>query len=258
MSRSLLLSRRLPLVLTLAGTALISTLSAADHDNLEAGLPTTVVDAYPVHFQALESQIVLGYQKPDREDGGFVISPRLEVGAAPNLQVGASVTFITDGDREHSGDITLDALYGFTQESLWFPGLALAADVALPTGKGSHGLRTTAMAVLTKGLVPSWPDRWHVNVGWEFLSDPRDEERDRRFVAVLGHSCPINTDTVMVVDGVRRQGETIGSPWLTSVEVGFRRQISPLAVASLGGGLDFADHTGYAGVRVVLGMQHSF
>lgn len=231
---------------------------AADHDNLEKGLPTSVQDAYPMAFRAVEVQVALGYQKPDDEDGGMVISPRLEVGLAPNLQVAASVTFITDGDRDHSGDITLDGLYNLNQETIWLPAIALAADVALPTGEDSQGTRTTALLVLTKGLVPWWADRWHVNVGWEFLSDAGDAERDHRFQVLLGYSRPLDTDTVLVLDGLRQQGEDSGAPWETVAELGLRRQVTPLAVASLGGGMEFIDHAGYAGFRLTATFQHSF
>lgn len=249
---------RLVVVLPLLALAMTTPALAADHDNLEKGLPTTAQDAYPIAFRALEAQVALGYQKPDEEDGGMVITPRLEVGLAPNLQVAASVTFITDGDRDHSGDITLDGLYNLNQETIWLPAVALAADVALPTGKDSQGVRTTALLVLTKGLVPWWTDRWHLNVGWEFLSDARDEERDRRFQVLLGYSRPLDTDTLLVLDGLRRQGDDTGSPWETMAELGLRRQVSPLAVASLGGGVEFIDHAGYAGFRVTAGLQHSF
>ena len=255
-SRSL--SRSCSLIMTLGSLACMQIAAAADHDNLEAGFPTSVVDAYPIHYRALEAQLALGYQKPDDTDGGLVIMPRFEVGAAPNLQLGAGVTFITDGNREHSGDITVDALYNFNQESLWWPALAIAGEVALPTGKGSQGVRTNVMAILTKGIIPWWSDRWHVNVGWEFLSDADNAERDRRFQAVLGYSRPLSTDMVLVIDGVRRQGEDNGSPWETAAELGLRRQLTPLAVISLGGGLDFADHAGYTGIRVTAGLQHSF
>ncbi len=246
------------LVWTLTALAVTTAVHGADHDNLEAGLPTSIVDAYPIPFRALEMQLALGYQKPDATNGGLVITPRLELGALPNMQISAGVEIITDGVRRHSGDLAVDALYGFTQETLWLPGLAVAADLAFPTGVDSQGVRGTAMAVLTKGLVPSWPDRWHVNVGWELLSDAQDGEREHRFVAMLGYSRSLTTDLVLVADGVRRQGETVGSSWETAAELGVRRQITPLAVASLGGGLDFADHVGYTQVRVVLGLQHSF
>jgi hypothetical protein len=109
-------------------------------------------------YQALEAQFALGYQKPDDTDGGLVIMPRLEVGAAPNLRLGAAVTFLAGGDRDHSGDIIVDALYNLqlhTGVVVW-PALAIAGDVALPTGKNSRGVRTTVMTVVAKGLVPWW------------------------------------------------------------------------------------------------------
>jgi hypothetical protein len=249
---------RLVIALPLLAAAITTPALAADHDNLEKGLPTTAQDAYPIAFRALEAQVALGYQKPDEEDGGMVITPRLEIGLAPNLQVAAAVTFITDGDRDHHGDVTLDGLYNLNQETIWLPAVALAADVTLPTGEDSQAVRTTALLVLTKGLVPWWTDRWHVNVGWEFLSSAGDEERDRRFQVLLGYSRPLDTDTLLVLDGVRQQGEESGSPWETRAEVGLRRQVTPLAVASLGGGLEFIDHAGYAGFRLTAGLQHSF
>lgn len=242
----------------LLATTITTPVWAADHDNLEKGLPTAAQDAYPIAFRALEAQLALGYQKPDEDDGGVVITPRLEIGLAPNLQVAAGVTFITDGDRDHSGDVRLDGLYNLNQETIWLPAIALAADVAFPTGENSQGVRTTALLVLTKGLMPWWTDRWHVNVGWEFLSDAGDEERDQRFQVLLGYSRPLDTDTIVVLDAVRQQGEDDGSPWETMAEVGLRRQITPLAVASLAGGIEFIDHAGYAGVRVTAGLQRSF
>ncbi len=79
-----------------------------------------------------------------------------------------------------------------------------------------------------------------------------------RFQVLLGYSRPPGTDTVLVPDGRRREGEDDGSPWETLAEVGLRRRITPLAVASLGGALEFVDHPGCAGVQVVAGLQHSF
>lgn len=243
-----------PLLALVAATSAL----AADHDNLEEGLPTEARDAYPIDYRAVEAQLGLGYQKPDDADGGLVITPRLEYGLAPNLQIAASVMLITDGDRQHSGDISLDGLYNLNQETRWLPAIALAADVAFPTGEDSHGVRTTALLVLTKGIIPWWADRWHVNVGWEFLSDASDDERDERFQVLLGYSRPLGTDTVLVVDGLRQQAEELGEPWETTAEVGVRRQVSPLAVVSLGGAIEFIDHDGYAGMRVTAGLQRSF
>lgn len=232
--------------------------TAADHDNLDEHLPTSVQDAYPLAWRAFEAQMAIGYREPDDDDGGVVILPRLEIGALPNLQVGVGAEFITDGDRHHSGDVIVSGLYGFTQESLLLPGLALAVDLALPTGQDSDGLRGKALAVLTKGLVPWWTDRWHVNAGWELLEDAGTDERSDRFMLILGWSRPLGSGTVLVLDGIREQGAGSGSPWESAFEIGLRRQLTPLTVASLGAGVFFVDHEGYDRGQVLMGLQRSF
>lgn len=240
------------------GCVALVSLSAADHDNLEEHLPITVQDAYPLPFGAIEAQLAAGYQKPKNGDDAFALMPRLEYGLAPNLQASVATTIITDGDRQGSGDITVGALYDFNQETVFVPAIAVAADVDLPTGEDSHGVGGVAWLLMTKGPVPSSSDRLHLNLGWEWLGDSEGDERDGRFIGVLGWSRPLGTDTVLVLDVVRRESETYGLPWETAAEMGLRRQLTPLAVGSLGVGADWDDDTGYTGFRLTAGLQRSF
>ncbi len=105
-------------------TAIISfpkTAQAADHLNLEEGLPTEVEDAYPIPYKGIELQGVTKYDRINGKDS-FVIEPRVEYAIAPNTQATISVPF-QFGSAEDDGisDVGIEFLYNFNAESLKTP-----------------------------------------------------------------------------------------------------------------------------------------
>jgi hypothetical protein len=81
---------------------------AADHSNLEEGLPVQVEDAYPIAYRGQELQGLFRYDHLRHGQDRFVLDPRLEVGFPLNGQLKLAVPFLLgSADRTGSGDIGL-------------------------------------------------------------------------------------------------------------------------------------------------------
>ena len=134
-----------------ASVALASTARAADHTNLEPGLPLEVEDAYPTGYLNREFQLSGRYQRTADGKNQYRVDPRLEYGFARNWQarINVPLTF-GSGDKRGSGDIGAELFYNFNTESLKTPAFAASVSAQAPTGRDSSGLDTSFKFIATK------------------------------------------------------------------------------------------------------------
>ena len=230
-------------------------LPAADHLNIDEGLPAEVEDAYPIALRGREFQTALRYERTDDHEDRFVIDPRLEVGFAPNWEGKLSVpVYAGSADRTDSGNVGLETLYNFNTEGLVLPAFALSARADLPTGQEAAGIDTTLKFIATRTLFKSLPDRVHLNVAWKHNAGARSEQRRDLYRIIIGYSRPLDADTVLVADFVREQ-EMERKHEANIFEVGLRRQITPLTVIAAGVGAGVGDES--PDFRALLGLQRS-
>jgi hypothetical protein len=230
--------------------------SAADHINLEEGLPTRVEDAYPTAFRNREVQGIFSYDRTREDQNRVTLEPRLEFGIAPNteLRLGAPF-FVGNADRTGSGDLDISALYNFNIEGLVLPAFAVEGEAEIPTGKDSRGFDTTLKFIATKSISKTGLDRIHVNIGWTHNAGRERDERDHRYLAILGYSRRLTADTVFVTDFIREQ-ERIRGENSNIIEFGIRWQLTPRAVISFGAGAGLGEESPQE--RATVGFQRSF
>lgn len=239
--------------LTIAGLW-INTAAAADHLNLEEGLPTEVEDAYPVPYKGLEIQGVLRYERDGDEDR-ILLEPRLEYGVAPNTQVRLAVPFsFGDGGVNSIEDVGVEVFYNFNAESLTLPAFAVSVGADFPTGPDSSGVDPTVRLLATKTIGNANMDRLHLNLGYTRNFEAEVDERSNQFSAVLGYSRRLNSDTMLVSDFVfEQENEEDTDAYL--LELGIRHQIDPLTVFSVGAGAGLTSDS--PDFRVTVGFQRS-
>lgn len=224
---------------------------AADHLNLEEGLPTEVEDAYPLPYKGREIQNVLKYERNGDADQ-ILIEPRFEYGIAPNTQVRLSVPFSFGDGVNDIQDVGLEVFYNFNAESLTLPAFAMSVSAAFPTGSDSSGVDPTVKLLATKTIGNTFMERLHVNVGYTHNFDADVMERDDRFSAVVGYSRRLNSDTMLVSDVVYEQDDEIDEDSII-VELGIRHQINPQTVFSVGAGAGFTPDS--PDFRLTVGIQ---
>lgn len=241
-----------------AGTLMMGngmSVRAADHDNLEEGFPTAVEDAYPVAYKAKEFQLQGRYE---RENGNkFTLKPGLEYGFARNWQAKIDVPFhLGSADKTGSGNIGVGALYNFNQESLSTPAFALAAHADIPTGRNARGVDTEFKFIATKTLGHSMLlHRLHLNLIYHRNAAPRATERSNHYSAIVGYSRRLGPDTMLVTNFVYEQEKEAGKT-SNILELGFRRQLTPLRVLSLGVGAGLNKDA--PDFRLTAGYQQAF
>ena len=225
-----------------------------DHFNLEEGLPTSVEDAYPTGFRNREFQIGPQYDRADGGEDRILLNPRLEIGLLRNTQLAVTVpVLLGSADKTGSGDIRVDALYNFNTEGLTLPALALAARADVPTGADRRGVDAEFTFVATRSI-SNWLDRLHLNVIYMRAGDPGPTERRDRYAVILGYSGRLGPDMILVGDVLREQEREEGVE-SNIVELGVRRQITPLLILALGVGAGIGDES--PDVRLTLGLQRT-
>lgn len=223
---------------------------------MEENLPTELEDAYPIKFRSREVQGIVRYI--DEGPGNrFVYQPVFELGILPNTQFNLAGTFYSGNvDRKGNGDVSSSLLYNFNTESVWMPATAVAVKGEFPTGEHSRGVDVTTKLILSKMpfVRTTLLHRIHLNLIWKHSRD-RERERSDLFKGILGFSMRAGRDTSFVVDYLREQ-KMEKHEESNVVEAGFRRQLTPFTLATLGAGAGFgADSENY---RVALGFQHAF
>jgi hypothetical protein len=232
--------------------------AAADHDNLEEGLPVTIEDAFPIAYRGREVQGLVRYDNTDDREGAhlFTLEPRFEFGAFRNFQAEIRVPYRVGsaGDAE-TGEAAFEGLYNFNAETLTLPAFALKAGVGVPFGPDTQGAETRLKAILTKTIGETWVNRKiHLNASWVHKFDAMDDERDDRYVLAFGYSQPLRSDLLLVADIVREQ-ELEEDKAINLVEAGLRWQMTPLTVLTAGVGAGFGPDS--PDVRATIGFQHA-
>lgn len=240
-----------------AAATLVSAAGAADHTNLEPGLPLEVEDAYPTGYLNREFQLSAHYERTAEGKNQYVVDPRLEYGFARNWQARINVPFtLGSGDKRGSGDIGAELFYNFNTESLKLPAFAASVSAATPTGRDSSGLDTSFKFIATKTLgYAEKLQRVHLNFTYFNNASPRADERSNSYAAVAGYSQRVGPQTIFLADYVRQQ-EKERSVTSNIVEVGLRYQKTPLTVLSVGLGAGIGNQS--PDFRATLGLQRSF
>jgi hypothetical protein len=227
---------------------------AADHANLEEGLPIEVEDAYPVHYRSLEFQTNFQFESIEGDDDHLTIEPRLEWGFAPNWQGRVAVPLELSGGDEVIAGVGLEVFHNFNTEGIHTPAFALSLGAEIPT-IDDRGVDLSLNAIATKGIgTGNAMDRLHVNLGYTVNTDPGEDDREGRVSAVLGYSRRLNPETIFVSDLAFEQEATQDEDTLM-IEAGIRHQVTPLSVLSIGAGAGLTSDS--PDVRLTVGWQRS-
>ena len=237
-------------------TVCVISVNASDHSNLEENLPTQLEDAYPIEYGGREIQSYATYVHDREGHDLFQLGPSLEFGFAPNWQGKILIPFEFGKGEQALQDVAIETLYNFNTDGVWLPAFALSARGDLPTGPESSGVDPTLKFIATKGLGrTSFFNQLHLNVAWTHNTDARADERENRFLAVVGWSARIDADTIGIIDYVHQQEREKGIA-SDIIELGVRRQMTPLLTVSAGLGAGLNDDS--PDFRGTLGIQKSF
>ncbi len=159
-------------------------LCATDHFNLESGIPTSLEDIEPTEHGTAELQFFTQYSRLRRGESPRAAQPRLAWGLFERTQLEiATPLLLGGGEPTGNGDVELSVLRKLRddqQDSRW-PGLALEAAVRLPTGVSRPGFKNRVDAGFTAILRKNaGPHSFHVNTGFDWTDDEREEEVPRR------------------------------------------------------------------------------
>ncbi len=220
-------------------------LGAIDHSNLDERRPLRLEDPYPIaqgEF-ALEFGVGGRFERFAPNRGEFF--GEVLYGAFPNFHVGLGMVLETSPGSiegfEKSGDIRLDALYNFNQETSDLPALAVKATANFPSGVDSAGTDVTVKALVTKSV-----DRlsFHLNGAYTLISGARGLEREGQYEVLLGASYPLgapkDTRVTFVADVLTRQSIFRGDRNIYGAEAGIRYQWGTQTVLDAGVGSEFA------------------
>lgn len=215
----------------------------SDFMNLENNFGVRLEDAYATAYRNREAQTYVRYERDAKGRNTTLLVPALEIGPFRNTQFSVAVPVrVGNGDRTGTGNIEVSGLYNFNTEGLYLPAIALAAQADIPTGLESSGLDYTLRFAATKTITRMRPTRIHANVRYTRNAQPSTQlegselmtERAERWVGIVGISTRLTPQTLIVVDFIREQFRLVGEMG-NSVELGFRRQMTPRLVMSLGG-----------------------
>ncbi len=241
--------------------ALVGPASATDHFNLESGIPTSIEDIEPIDRGKIEFQ---AFGRSLRMRGATTkgeTAPRLELGPLENTQFELAAPLVVgQGLANGNGDAELGVLRKLWDAPVehWWPGLAIEADLRLPTGAGRPGFTNRADAgftVLLKKAVGT--HAFHVDAGLDWTGDRSDTETLRRaaWSAALGHHAPLADRVVLVSDVVWRQADEEGSRDVWLLEAGVRAQMRPELIGAIGLGVGLNRGPDTPVVTITFGFQ---
>ncbi|BAQ49385.1 transporter [Methylobacterium aquaticum] len=246
---------------------------AADHTNLEQGLPVVIEDAYPIKENGLEIQGYLRYDRAPRSDpdgrNRLFVVPRVEWGATKNFQLSVETPYaVGDASETKQGAATVQGLYNLNTENLYLPAFAVAAGVSQPYGYRNGGTETELKFLATKSLGTPDPEgtspfsyvprQIHFNASWFHNFDPltgRDAERTDRYRVGVAYSQPVTNEVVVVAD-IYRGTDRDRRRASNMAEVGVRYLLTPQTVLSGSAGVGFGGDRNQD-FRFVAGIQHT-
>jgi hypothetical protein len=236
---------------------------AIDHTNLDEGRPLRLEDAYAIADGEIALEAGGGFTLRRRGPNRGVFPAEILYGAYPNLQVGLGTTLSTDPrdieDRPKSGDLQVNALYNFNQETISLPAFALKVGLDAPTGIDAQGYGIEFKGVITKSVERL---SLHLNAGYEFLVARPRGDRDGRYKFALGASYPIGapqfTRATLVGDVFAEQSTRRGESPVVGTEVGLRYQLTPRMVWDVGIGTEFAGPAQRSDLFLTTGFSFGF
>ena len=224
---------------------------AADHSNLEEGLPTSLADATPLPFLARELQLASDYNRVGEVDS-LEFEPRFEFGVIPNGQLALHAPLIIDEEGEPDlGNLSADVLYNLNQESIALPSFAVVGGLAAPTAPDSDQWRPSAKLFVTKSI--PYTTYWmqlHANAAYSFNEDAERGPWNLKG----GASFRVTTSSIGILGYTWDQGGD-ESPDVHWIEPGLRFQVTPLWVVSAGSGVGLGDER--TRFRGTIGVQWS-
>lgn len=245
---------------------------AADHSNLEEGLPITIEDAYTIGENGLEVQSYFQYNRIRNDPRGvssLMAVPRLEWGAFKNFQLSIEAPYrVGTASDTDQGEFRAQGFYNFNQEGLILPAMAVAFGVNTRYGARAGGTETELKFLATKsvgtpdpeGLSPySYvPRQIHLNASWFHNYDPttgREAERRDRYRVGLAYSQPVSNNVVLVADVYRETDRERGRA-INLAEIGARYIVTPQTILVGAVGVGFGGDR-RQDFRVTAGLQHA-
>ena len=238
-----------------------STAHAIDHSNLDEGRPLRVEDPYSISEGEIEIEAGIGFAAERRNDDRVFIPVELLYGALPNFQIGIGTAFSSEQTNEMAkfGDIELEALYNFNQETLRIPALGVRVGASLPTGIDSAGTILTVKGLATKSIGRL---SIHGNAAYKFLNGDEGNEEDNRLEFILGASYPIGapgfTRLTVIGDAFTDLSVEDNDRSVVGSELGFRYQLTQRVVLDTGVGSEFAGASDRAPFYVTAGISVGF
>ncbi len=236
---------------------------ATDHFNLESGIPTALEDIEPVERGSFELQGFGRYLRLRGDKNVGETEPRLAWGIFEKTQVEISMPLLLgEGLASGNGDVQvsiLRKLWG-DQQQAWWPGVALEADIRLPTGVERHGFRNRVDSGLTALLKKDvGPHSFHFNAGFDWTGDKSKEENLRRVVLsiVAGHDMPVTKWLVLVSDVVWRQSDEKETRDVWLFETGVRAQLARSLIGAIGIGIGLNRGQETPVFSLTVGFQYS-
>jgi hypothetical protein len=236
---------RVVILVVVALLVIVTDTVAIDHTNLDEGRPLRLEDAYPIAHGEIAVEAGSGVTLPRRGPNRGVFGVELLYGALPNLHISIGSLLSTDAraidEPPRSGDLHLSALYNFNQETISVPAFAAKLGLNTPTGVDARGFGVDLKGIVTKSIERLGV---HLNAGREFLTAPRDGERDGRYELALGASYPIGapqfTRATLMGDVFSEQSVHRGEATTVGTEIGIRYQLTTRVVWDVGMGTEFA------------------
>lgn len=223
----------------LSACAATTSVLAADHTNLEEGLPVSVEDSYPIRYGTQEVQGVFVYDHLARNGGQnfFSFNPRLAVGLFPGFQATFRAPYQVGTDGSNSGAFNVGGLYQLNDGGEAFPTFGLSGGVEVPYGFNTSAVETSLKLIAAKPLGNLLEKRdIHLNIGWKLNTNPGPDERSDRYSIGVAYAQPFDAKTLLVAALVGEQ-ELEQRTNRMMFEFGIRHKVSDELVVSAGAGI---------------------
>lgn len=234
---------------------------ASDHFNLESGIPTTIEDIKPIDRGSFELQGFGTFRRLRGEKNFGNVEPRLAVGILENTQLEiASPLLVGQGAANGNGNVQISILRKLrdaTTNQRW-PGLALEADLTLPSGIERRGFKNRVDVGFTALLKKDVKHHsFHLNAGLDWSRDESEEESLRRnaWSVAIGHHTALTPSLVLVSDVVWRQTDEKHTTDVWLVETGVRSQLTRKLIGAVGIGAGLNRGADTPGFTVTVGFQ---